>query len=188
MSLFRTVQIMKGKITIDNIDICHVSLEDLRSRLSIIPQDTFLFSGTLRENLDPRRYFSDHELWDALNTAQLKAFIHSQPSGLGIKFTFKKLRNNFFFIKITDLEVKEGGINFSVGQRQLICLARSILRGSICLILDEATSSLDSSTEAQLLDAVNIAFNGKTVINIAVSTLLTRYCNNFLNFILKILL
>uniref|UniRef100_A0A336N0A9 CSON011403 protein n=1 Tax=Culicoides sonorensis TaxID=179676 RepID=A0A336N0A9_CULSO len=148
MSLFRTVQIAQGTISIDDIDISLVNLEDLRSRLSIIPQDVFLFSGTLRENLDPRGYFLDHELWSALETAQLKNFVNAQPMGL-----------NF--------EVKEGGMNFSAGERQLFCLARSILRGSICLILDEATSSLDDSSEQQLLKAVNKAFNGRTIINIA---------------------
>lgn len=82
MSLFRTVQIAQGHVMIDDVDISHVNLEDLRSRLSIIPQDVFLFSGTLRENLDPRGYFLDHELWNALETAQLKTFVNAQPQGL----------------------------------------------------------------------------------------------------------
>lgn len=90
MSLFRTVQIASGTVTIDDVDISHVNLEDLRSRLSIIPQDVFLFSGTLRENLDPRGYFLDHELWNALETAQLKAFVNAQPQGLSEYLMFLK--------------------------------------------------------------------------------------------------
>lgn len=151
MSLFRAIQISAGRILIDDVDISTICLEDVRCRLSIIPQDVFLFSGTVRENLDPRGYFSDHELWHALETVQLKDIIHSHPSGLSY-------------------EIQEGGVNFSTGQRQLFCLARSVLRGSICLVMDEATSSLDSMTETQLLKAVNKSFQGKTIISIAVTS------------------
>ncbi|XP_012273062.1 ATP-binding cassette sub-family C member Sur [Orussus abietinus] len=148
MALFRLVNIFQGRILIDGIDIKRVPLRTLRSRLSIIPQDVTMFSGTVRENLDPLSEHSDNEIWTALELAQMKNVISSYPEGLGF-------------------EVREGGENFSSGQLQLLTMARAALRHSTIIILDEATSALDAATEKSLLEAASSAFKGRTVISIA---------------------
>ncbi|KAJ6649735.1 ATP-binding cassette sub-family C member Sur [Pseudolycoriella hygida] len=143
MSLFRCVDIVEGRILIDSVDISTIHPDEIRTRLSIIPQDVVLFSGSIRENLDPRGHYTEQELWNCLEIAQLKDVISAFPSGL-------------------ETEIVDNGSNLSAGHRQLFSLARSVLRGSVCLILDEATSSLDSETEKALMDAANKAFHGRT--------------------------
>ncbi|XP_046995474.1 ATP-binding cassette sub-family C member Sur [Schistocerca americana] len=148
MSLFHMVEVHEGTIKIDGLDISLVPLQVLRSRLSVIPQDVIMFSGSIRENLDPSAQFTDAELWKSLELAQLKETVSSYPGKL-------------------DAEVQEGGENLSAGERQLFCLARAILHGAACLIMDEATSSVDPETEEALLAAASKAFAGRTVITIA---------------------
>lgn len=148
LAFFNMVDIFEGKIVIDGIDICKLPLQTLRSRLSIILQDPVLFSGSIRFNLDPERMCTDDRLWEALEIAQLKNMVKALPGGI-------------------DAVVTEGGENFSVGQRQLFCLARAFVRKSSILIMDEATASIDMATENILQKVVMTAFADRTVVTIA---------------------
>lgn len=156
LAFFRMVDMFEGKIVIDGIDIAKLPLHTLRSRLSIILQDPILFSGSIRFNLDPECTCTDDRLWEALEIAQLKNMVKALPGGL-------------------DAIVTEGGENFSVGQRQLFCLARAFVRKSSILIMDEATASIDMATENILQKVVMTAFSDRTVVTIAhrVHTILT---------------
>uniref|UniRef100_A0A671K841 ATP-binding cassette sub-family C member 9-like n=1 Tax=Sinocyclocheilus anshuiensis TaxID=1608454 RepID=A0A671K841_9TELE len=148
LAFFNMVDVFEGKIVIDGIDICKLPPQTLRSRLSIILQDPVLFSGSIRLNLDPECTCTDDRLWEALEIAQLKNVVKALPGGL-------------------DAVVTEGGENFSVGQRQLFCLARAFVRKSSILIMDEATASIDMATENILQKVVMTAFADRTVVTIA---------------------
>ncbi|XP_043694912.1 ABC transporter C family member 3-like [Telopea speciosissima] len=147
-ALFRMLEPTTGHICIDGINISKIGLHDLRSRLSIIPQEPTMFEGTLRSNLDPLEEYNDEKIWEALDRCQLGDEVRKKDGKL-------------------DFVVTENGENWSMGQKQLACLGRVLLKRSKVLVLDEATASVDTTTDYLIQQTLRQHFSGSTVLTIA---------------------
>lgn len=163
-ALFRFLDPETGHVKIDNIDICSIDLQRLRRSITIIPQDPTLFSGTIKSNLDPYDEYTDDQIFQALKRVNLIS--QEELNRFDTDVSSVSSENINKFLKLTN-EITEGGNNISQGQRQLVCLARSLLRSPKIILLDEATASIDYASDAKIQETIRKEFKGNTILTIA---------------------
>lgn len=179
VALLRLVELDSGSIKIDGVDISEVGLRTLRTKIAVIPQDPSLFSGSVRSNLDPFDEYDDDRLYEVLEKVGLYSSMTKNYSSSNLKNSSNSLTSIFSGessshvggraqpIKSLSEAVMEGGTNYSVGQRQLMVIARAMLSGAQVVIMDEATASVDGETDAKIQKVFREEFKNATCITVA---------------------
>lgn len=174
--LLRLIDIVGGSVSIDGVDISRIGLHDLRKKVSVIPQVPFLFLGTMRQNLDMFGQHSDAAIWAAIDSLSLRSILMQKTAPQALRMsTSQSLTDEERPVEcdllvgqsLLDTEVAENGANFSVGERQLICLCRAMLQQNKILVMDEATANVDMDTDRDIQRAVRSCFTSSTVLMIA---------------------